>query len=453
MLISAQIKNFLSYKEDKDGNGILFSMIGGKVRSKSEHLYRDHNLKVLKFSALYGANASGKSNLIKAIKFIQSSLIEGLPDNADDLYCKMDPDGKDKPSEFSIKFLLGKDCYQYLFRIILSKKSIIEESLFELYPERQIFYRNTQTGEFRISQANFNSELRERFLMYAEDVATDDTVLFLRLINRNKESLYERYPEVSFFREIYRWFQSKLYVGLPDEPVSDYSYLVRPDKKELTKEALVLIRRFSTGITDCKIVEVPVEKVLGELPSNIRTIILKRLKESVVSHRRKGEKGSAALIMRNRNRLFVITMKDDEEQPRCRTIKFLHGVNSPMFNLSEESDGTVRLFDLLDLLLDTDDKTFFIDEFDRSLHPALSHELIKMFLENTKHKNTQLIVTTHDTELMNLDLLRRDEIWFADKMQDNTTNLYSMEKFKTRFDKDIRRAYLDGTYGAIPKFE
>ena len=146
-------------------------------------------------------------------------------------------------------------------------------------------------------------------------------------------------------------------------------------------------------------------------------------------------------------------MKDDEEQPRCRTIKFLHGVNSPMFNLSEESDGTVRLFDLLDLLLDTDDKTFFIDEFDRSLHPALSHELIKMFLENTKHKNTQLIVTTHDTELMNLDLLRRDEIWFAGKMQDNTTNLYSMEEFKTRFDKDIRRAYLDGTYGAIPKFE
>lgn len=76
-----------------------------------------------------------------------------------------------------------------------------------------------------------------------------------------------------------------------------------------------------------------------------------------------------------------------------------------------------------------------------------------MFLENTKHKNTQLIVTTHDTELMNLDLLRRDEIWFAGKMQDNTTNLYSMEEFKTRFDKDIRRAYLDGTYGAIPKFE
>ena len=109
MLISAQIKNFLSYKEDKDGNGILFSMIGGKVRSKSEHLYRDHNLKVLKFSALYGANASGKSNLIKAIKFIQSSLIEGLPDNADDLYCKMVPKGKEKPSEFSIKFFLGKD--------------------------------------------------------------------------------------------------------------------------------------------------------------------------------------------------------------------------------------------------------------------------------------------------------------------------------------------------------
>ena len=125
----------------------------------------------------------------------------------------------------------------------------------------------------------------------------------------------------------------------------------------------------------------------------------------------------------------------------------------PLFQLSEESDGTVRLFDLLEILLDTEGRTFLIDEFDRSLHPNLTQHFIKLFLDNAKSKNTQLIVTTHDVELMDLDLLRRDEIWFTQRKPNGTTELFSLDRYRTRFDKDIRTAYLKGAFEGVPRLE
>ena len=121
-----------------------------------------------------------------------------------------------------------------------------------------------------------------------------------------------------------------------------------------------------------------------------------------------------------------------------------------MFDFDEESDGTIRILDLAEILLtDETNKVYFIDELDRCLHPQLTCQFIKEFLEHAKKSNNQLIVTTHESRLLDLEILRRDEIWFADKKA-GETSLYSLEEFCERFDKKIDKAYLDGRYGGIP---
>ncbi|MEA3351143.1 MAG: AAA family ATPase, partial [Chloroflexota bacterium] len=112
-----------------------------------------------------------------------------------------------------------------------------------------------------------------------------------------------------------------------------------------------------------------------------------------------------------------------------------------------------RLLDLLPGLVnpDNEDKVFIVDELDRSLHPKLSYELIKLFLSNGVSES-QLIATTHESHLLDQDLLRRDEIWFVEKDQNGASHVYSLEEYAPRYDKDIEKGYMMGRYGAIPVF-
>jgi AAA15 family ATPase/GTPase len=121
--------------------------------------------------------------------------------------------------------------------------------------------------------------------------------------------------------------------------------------------------------------------------------------------------------------------------------------------MSEESDGTIRLLDLLEILLVGDGKTFIIDELDRCLHPSLIYKFIELYLETAKSKKVQLIVTTHESRLLDFNLLRRDEIWFINKDKAGESRIYSLEEYNERFDKKIDKAYLEGRYGGIPIFD
>ena len=133
---------------------------------------------------------------------------------------------------------------------------------------------------------------------------------------------------------------------------------------------------------------------------------------------------------------------------------FQHGTDESKYEYGEESDGTKRLIELLDVILhDDEEKVFIIDELDRSLHPQMTIKFVETFLNFSKDKNTQLIITTHESNLMDLNILRRDEIWFAEKELDNSTRLFTLEKFKIRYDKVVEKDYLAGRYGAVPVFK
>ncbi len=121
-------------------------------------------------------------------------------------------------------------------------------------------------------------------------------------------------------------------------------------------------------------------------------------------------------------------------------------------DITAESDGTRRLIDLLPALhlLLRSGGVCIIDEFDRSLHPIISFKIIELFLNNQTGLDSQLIVTTHESGLLNLNLLRRDEIWFVEKNKDGASSLYSLEEFVPRYDSDVGKGYLHGRFGAIP---
>jgi hypothetical protein len=145
----------------------------------------------------------------------------------------------------------------------------------------------------------------------------------------------------------------------------------------------------------------------------------------------------------------------NEKEPEFNEITFEHNkLKDVTFSMDEESDGTQRLFDMLTVLLCTKEPAVFvIDEIDRSLHPQMTVHFIKNFLALAKKKQIQLVVTTHESHLMDLSILRQDEIWFVEKNALGASLLIPFDRFKERFDKKIQKAYLDGRYGGVPLFD
>ena len=452
MLIRFNVRNFLSFSSREDGGTEEFSMSAGKVRGKKDHLYDDGKLKLLKFAAVYGANAAGKSNLVKAMDFMRQVVVFGLPDGHTDKYCKVSPENVNVPSYFEMEVLLGGKYYSYGFEVILSQSKFISEWLIELRSdnsEKILFTRDTIAGVYELGGELANNKgLKDKLDVYADDIRGDSTVLLLSVMNQNKKNLYESYKEAGILKDVFSWMQDSLDINYPDQPISDYSYLARADK---VKEVCRMISAFGTGITDFKLVNVPVEKVLHGFPRPAQEKIMSEIEQKKVEVRNNAKIKSINMILRSRSDFFIITL-DEEDKIKCQTIEFCHGKRNVLFNLEEESDGTVRILDLLEILLSGDGKTYVIDELDRCLHPSLSYKFVETFLQLATKKNIQLIVTTHESRLMDFDLLRRDEIWFIDKKDTGESDIYSLEEYNARFDQKIDKAYLEGRYGGIPIF-
>ena len=131
-----------------------------------------------------------------------------------------------------------------------------------------------------------------------------------------------------------------------------------------------------------------------------------------------------------------------------------HGNVEDLFEYADESDGTKRLFDLIPLFYENrKSNVILIDEIDRSLHTNLTRRFVELFYALSQEKESQLIATTHDAYLLDLELLRQDEIWFVERQEDHSSKIFSLNLFKERFDKKIDKEYLLGRYGAIPVFE
>lgn len=458
MLVRFNVKNFLSFSTRNDpdtGKPVSneFSMIPGKVRSKMEHIQQHPKQDLLKFAAIYGANASGKSNLIKALDFMQQTVRSGtIPTNSTEKYSKTNSEHRTDPTYFSIELLLDSRCYEYGFEVILQTGQIVSEWLFELGKENQKRLFEKETGKEKYL---FENDLRNisNLAMYAKDMSGSD-ILFLTLMNQNKTGFYQNNPNARVLNEVYSWFVESLDINYPDRPISDFSYLTDIGN---IPEVSRLISAFGTGIATITPIEIPVEKMFSVLPTHVKkdisiqidavTKAINLFREN--SHGRKIDKWTA--LVRSPGQLFTLEIDKDLKQ-KAHEIKFVHQDKDFSFDFSEESDGTVRLFDLIEMLVSNKNKTYVIDELDRCMHPCLTYKFVETFLSYAQSRKVQLIVTSHESRLLDFDLLRRDEVWFVDKDNKGESTLYSLEEYNVRFDQKVDKAYLEGRYGGVPVF-
>jgi AAA15 family ATPase/GTPase len=423
-------------------------MIAGKTRSNSDRLYVDDSLKLIKFAAIYGANASGKSNLIKAIDFARTIIVNKIPAQSIVSFAKVNKLNKTRESSFEFEIELKGKYYAYGFDILLSEQAIKSEWLYEITKTstKEIFKRNTKNGEYSINEYFKNKDLINKLEVFIDVIKDDESALFLHDINLKKDSLYKEFSECSVLKEVYLWFLKKLDVNYANRPLKNSYNNIFDENVSCKIENYLKI--FGTGINKVITHEVTREEIKEALPQGLIENIIEDLhvaeNKNIIDKR--------ILLNLRGEGFFLFELKDDGTIV-YKTLQFNHGDNDLAFLLSEESDGNQRLMELLSVLLSEEDgKVFVIDEIDRCLHPLLTKKYVSTFLEIAKKKNIQLIVTTHESQLMDFNLLRKDEIWLLNKDNKGKTKVYSMDEFNERFDKKIIKSYLAGRYGGIPEF-
>lgn len=449
MLVNISVGNFRSFHDTE-----TFSMEAGKTRNFSERVARIMRTKVLKFKAIYGSNASGKSSLVKAIDFMQTAIINGIPSDSSADYCRLYEENVSRPSRFEVEVLLEDSVFLYGFDVLLSESRFLAEWLYEKKgsKNRLIFTRDIINESFDVNSFTNSSALDERLRIYADDIKADSTILFLKVMNQNKDALYKEESKIKVFQILYRWFRNKLSVNYPDDSITQYTYFF---DSQGSREAELLLQKFDTGISKVSIYDEPTEKVMAQFPKAFAQSVLENLNEQKKIRLRDGGSEPPAVVVRSSqgHSMYLIELQEDEVI--CKTLKFNHKYSGALFTLRDESDGTIRLLDLIEVLLSKSrNMVYIIDEVNRCLHPIITKQFVKDFLELAIEQNIQLIVTTHETSLMDLKFLRQDEIGFVEKRSsDGSSRIFGLEDYGARFDKSIRNAYMKGQYDAVPRIE
>lgn len=441
MLIRFSVENFKSFNDRQE----LVMIPAKKLKTNKDHIIYLDKVSVLRNATIYGANASGKTNIIDAIRFAKYVITKKIPMEASKMYCRVFSENQEKESRFEFEIFKNGKFYAYGFSLLMSEQIIKSEWLYKLLPNKQImlFERETDDNRLELGKNLILDEIDDmRFKTYKLDFEDNNTGLFIREMNRNKKMNKE--SKLIFFRDVFDWFDEDLVTILPDQPITNFEYFYGDGGSDKINE---IIELFDTGISKVKIEEITVADLKNKIPSKVAEEILQSFKNKLEE-----STDSMKVTMSLRTNTAFYNIKGLKgEGPVITTIMLEHGNSFSDFEFSEESDGTRRLFDLLDILISNEkNKIYVIDELERSLHPKLTYKFLEIFFEHLKENNTQLIFTTHESTIMDQELLRRDEIWFVERNKDNVSHLYSLDRFKERYDKKLSKAYLEGRYGAVP---
>ncbi len=430
MLIRFYVENFLSFNELTE-----FSMVAGQGTSLPHHVVKSPKRAVpnlLRAALLYGPNGSGKSNFVKAMNFAQDFIWESL--SKEEMIgvkpFRLQRENLHKPSKFQFDIKLGETMYAYGFEA--DGYSVKEEYLYILgeHSEKTIFHRiTTSEGKVQVTFDNihFENAEEEQFLKFTGKGCPQNKLFLTECYSR---SVWDNVQNINAIKEVWNWFGFQLKIMLPD-----FHFHVNNMQKEDYEK---LSKHFSTGISKLLYEPIELETALNEIDAH---------RKSLVKYIQNNENMLIKSV--DRNMIFVFEKKENELMASKLLSHHLDNTIST-FDFSEESDGTKRVFDFFPIIGFQLDITFIIDEIDRSMHPHLSRAILEYFLQEQKDTETQLIATTHEASLLDLTLLRKDEIWFSEKNAQGATELYSLEEFKPRPDTEIRKGYLQGRYGAIP---
>ena len=407
MLIRFSFKNFKSFKDEN-----LLDMEATSLKEHEYNIVKTDNVNLLKVAAIYGANASGKTNVLQAFDYMKKRILvsddskANSPIDEENIYSFMI---NNEPISLEVEILARNNkIYKYGFEV--SKDIIISEWLYEKRINKfyEIFERN-----------NNNVQIMKVKNKLFDLGNIDDRSLFLksfRAIDKSNED----------FNSVYEWFMNSNYLDLGNPRFEDFinnriSFKILSDEN-YKEELLRFIKTFDSGIEGIKTTPDSIEEV------------------------------------QNNNRVIKIELIHRGEDNKLKALP-----------LDLESNGTRKMFHLFDFFMDAlkNGMVLFIDELDAKLHPLLTRYIINLFHNSeTNVGNGQLIYSTHDTVNLNKDTFRRDEIWFTEKNRDGVSEIYALSDYiledeenknktgkKVRNDATYNKDYLTGRYGAIPVLE
>lgn len=433
MLIGFKVKNFRSFDELQH-----FSMLAGKVRNNENHIVETNNKKILKFSGVFGANGSGKSNLIIAISVIKGIFNGGIRTLINNQFYRGKNGDSNKDSYFEYEIEIDKKLYSYGFELNFSRNELVSEWLIDMTKptEKIIFERD-------LKKKIIGSDIKEKneyFNTCLKEMKNNNSDLFL--LEMSRRLIMSKNNDV-FFKDIINVFNFLANEMIIIRPASHK--LLPLDYVDKKDKIIKYLNKMDININNIKADDYDINSIRSRMSDvdfanfvNDFEMISKRAKIN-------------SCTLRIENDLYLVK-KDENNEFEVKSLKFMHNNSEYSFGAYEESDGTIRVLELLDILL-TDNKVYLIDELDSSLHPLLVEGLLKLFLES--NNTNQLIITTHELKTLDFDLVRRDEIWFAEKSEEGSTKIFSLEEFKdvARFDRKIDKAYLEGRFGAIANID
>ena len=419
MLISFEVENYGCFYDRQE---ISFVASTSKKEKNNDCLIESSgfkNHKLLPAMLIYGANASGKTQLIKAfvatIKTILYSHTLGIGKKKIPTRkpFRLNKEAANKPTTFEIHFVMDNIHYGYGFKFL--EKEIIEEWLVS-YPysaPRVLFERKEQSFSFGRHLKGQNRVIGK---------ITRPNSLFLSAAAQNNHQLLS---------SIYTYFKEILVESsLSTNSIHVESEVSNDENIMLSDSIFEFFRNINSGIIGHRFIE----KVI---PKEER-IITDRINHAIEA------------ILEDAQENYVLVAPPEKQ----KVLELEHsGLDQTHFPLTLESAGTLRLISALPKIFDTLKRGGIIlfDEFDAGLHTQAAEEVLKLFCDKQSNPHdAQLLATTHNTNLLNLDFLRRDQVWFTEKDYYGTARLYPLSDFKIRASDNLERGYLQGRFGAIP---
>lgn len=407
MLVQLSIENFMSVKEK-----VVFSMLASSDKELPENIIEGKKEKYLKSAVIYGANASGKTNILKAINSViimiknSNNMQPGMslpivPFKFDENYAK-------EPSSF--EFIMVINDIKYVYGFVADCNRIYDEYLY-YYPngkETEIFER-TEVNKFHYT-------ITERKLKDIQSKNMENKFFLATATTWNYEKTKPVYDYITNGINVLFDYQQLKAISF-EQYYNDITGELRNFSLNILNEAEININGYNVSN-----IEIPEEQLMA-MPPELRAFFPK------------GAKGFNVTTSHN--------IVDDSGNEKSMNLDF-----------EEESLGTKNIFILNPILLHVlkQGSLLVVDELDKSLHPFLVRYIVKLFNNSDYNKNgAQLIFNTHDTNLLSLNLFRRDQIWFTEKdYKKGATDLYPLDDFPVRKTENIQKGYLNGRYGAIP---
>ena len=441
MIVSFSVSNFRSFLSEETFSLVASSRLSGGHEEHTTPI-PDCQEQVLRTAIIYGANGAGKSNLFKALRYFKALALGSTNKNNETGRIPFRfQEVISTPSTFELHFITNNKLYQ--FGVKVTDNQILEEWLIQKVGNREkIIYERISSEDGKVTVKAPGLKSAGEKIKALVTVGGPKHQTFLATVNVTLDEP-SRGKELS---HVINWFNRSLILIGPDDFYASLGHLLATDNN-FKKFAGEFLKYSSTGVDHLKVNK----KEITE--DNLRTLLPESLVSRVLKDITKDENGQAVVRLSNGNELFV--ERTDQNHYYSITIHAAHELQSGKFmplELSNESDGTRRLLNLIPALhrLRTTNTVYFIDEIDRSMHPILVRKFLEFFLKSCEVGQRQIIVTTHESNLLDLDLVRRDEIWFAEKDHNAATKLYSLVDFKVRKDLEIRKHYLQGRFGAIP---